>query len=109
MLIAFALAIAAQTSSPSTNEKRIIEGLIKYDLKDPGSAKFRYLPYRRAESGHVYCGYVNAKNSFGGYTGFRMFHVTFIYSKAKLVTGVAFVDDGKGYIQQMCLEDGALQ
>lgn len=43
-------------------------------LKDPDSAKFKAVyAYYTKELGVVACGYVNAKNSFGGYTGFKRF------------------------------------
>lgn len=43
------------------------------DLKDPDSAKFRGV---KAFPNGVVCGEVNAKNSFGAYTGFRAFGYT---------------------------------
>lgn len=47
---------------------------VKASLKDPGSAEFKgvYANYTE-EYGVVACGYVNAKNSFGGYTGYKAF------------------------------------
>jgi len=41
------------------------------DLKDPGSAQFRWLPDDPTQV--QYCGWVNAKNGFGGYVGFKQF------------------------------------
>lgn len=38
-------------------------------LKDPGSAQFR----KTYVNGQYFCGEVNAKNSYGGYVGFRRF------------------------------------
>jgi len=51
---------------------------IKHALKDADSAKFRSVgvivsePFDSSKAG-VVCGEVNAKNSFGGYTGFKEF------------------------------------
>jgi hypothetical protein len=43
-------------------------------LKDPDSAKFKAVHANHTEElGVVACGYVNAKNSFGSYTGFKRF------------------------------------
>ena len=42
-------------------------------LKDPQSAVFDDVTYRKRRGLHVLCGRVNAKNSFGGYAGFRQF------------------------------------
>lgn len=47
---------------------------VKNSLKDPNSAEFKdvYANYTEAV-GMVACGHVNAKNSLGGYTGFKAF------------------------------------
>lgn len=50
--------------------KRAVRG----ELKDPDTAKFRDVHANYSEElGVVACGRVNAKNEFGGYTGFRRF------------------------------------
>lgn len=46
---------------------------LRNDMKDPESARFknvRLVPY---STGKVFCGEVNAKNSYGGYIGFMPF------------------------------------
>nr|WP_295111768.1 hypothetical protein [uncultured Caulobacter sp.] len=45
--------------------------LVAHDLKDPSSAQFRDVK----ASSQAVCGEVNAKNSYGAYTGFRHFIV----------------------------------
>lgn len=45
--------------------QRVAQGFVLANLKDPESAEFR------DQKG--LCGEVNAKNSFGGYTGFKRF------------------------------------
>lgn len=47
---------------------------VKNSLKDSNSAEFKnvYANYTE-EFGVVACGYVNAKNSFGAYTGYKAF------------------------------------
>jgi hypothetical protein len=47
---------------------------VKAQLKDPDSAKFRDIK-PLDDKGSV-CGWVNAKNSYGGYTGFSVFFVS---------------------------------
>lgn len=42
-------------------------------LKDPGSAQFQKMVVRKIDEGRVVCGEVNAKNSYGGYVGFKHF------------------------------------
>lgn len=46
---------------------------VKAQLKDADSAKFRGIKRKGAFS---YCGWVNAKNSYGGYTGYSVFYAT---------------------------------
>lgn len=69
----------------------VIKGSMQDTLKDADSAKFRsvYLIKADVEDGSLaydVCGEVNAKNSFGGYTGYQKF-------VASLFKG----DDGKWY------------
>lgn len=50
---------------------------IKDQMVDGDSAKWRWFPAKNANAGVVqYCGFVNAKNRMGGYTGFNPFWVT---------------------------------
>lgn len=47
-----------------------------YDLLDPQSAQFRNFYAVSSGNGHDYvCGQINAKNSYGAYTGFKAFYV----------------------------------
>lgn len=45
-----------------------VEKTVKQQLKDPDSAQFKDINGR--------CGLVNAKNSYGGYTGFKRFYIS---------------------------------
>lgn len=50
------------------------ERAVRGELKDPDAAQFRDVRANHTEEfGMVACGRVNAKNEFGGYTGFRRF------------------------------------
>ena len=50
------------------------ERAVRRELKDPDAAQFRDVRANYTEEfGVVACGRVNAKNEFGGYTGFRRF------------------------------------
>ena len=42
-------------------------------LKDPGRAEFRNVHFYSGSGAPIACGEVNARNSFGGYTGFMRF------------------------------------
>jgi len=46
---------------------------IKKGMKDPDSAKFQNARLVDFDKGAVVCGEVNAKNSYGGYVGYRPF------------------------------------
>jgi hypothetical protein len=66
-------AALAQTA-PKLNEKAL-RAALEDRLKDADSAKFRALKYLASESpgSWAMCGEVNAKNSYGGYSGFEPF------------------------------------
>ena len=70
--ILFILTFATLLGSCSAESREInkAQQAVKELLVDPNSATFRYT--RKALMG--VCGEVNAKNSFGGYTGFKKFH-----------------------------------
>ncbi len=58
-------------------------------MKDPSSTKFRNVKYHNSATvGHSVCGEVNAKNSFGAYSGYTRFvsngtdSVTFLESES---------------------------
>ena len=61
------------------------ERIVKSQLKDSGSAKFRN------QKGA--CGEVNAKNSFGAYTGFKRYAV--------ISSELFFIDDGTGDFEDL--------
>lgn len=74
LVIAVVLLVAAGASwaaydqlAPVPKGKRVIESM----LLDPNSVEFKNV---RSAAGAV-CGQVNAKNKFGGYTGFKEFIV----------------------------------
>lgn len=60
-------ALAATAVSP---QQRAVIETVKAQLKDPDSAQFKGV---KETSPGYWCGWVNAKNGFGGYTGFQPF------------------------------------
>jgi hypothetical protein len=64
------------TRDLSPAEKTMLAHSLSDTLKDPDSAKFEWVPvkYVLGSHGTDYCGRLNAKNSYGGYTGFTTFH-----------------------------------
>lgn len=63
---------AAPTKPLTLTNKKQIAAAVRAELKDPDSAEFRW-PIPKDKN--IYCGWVNAKNSFGGYIGFQPFAV----------------------------------
>lgn len=53
------------------NPTQDVEARVRQNLKDPESARFDKVTFN-TETG-AGCGYVNAKNSMGGYVGFQSF------------------------------------
>lgn len=49
---------------------------VQEDLKDPESARFRKVELRSFSNGKLVCGELNAKNSYGGYEGYKKFIAT---------------------------------
>jgi hypothetical protein len=56
-------------------ERKLLAKTFADALKDPDSARWEWPPIRSdvKDGAIVYCGRVNAKNSYGGYTGHRTF------------------------------------
>jgi hypothetical protein len=90
-IIAGALAGCATTPPPEVlrtadygsypgNFESVIKDYVAGQLKDPGSAQYQFLNAPKkgywglggAKYGYVVCARINAKNSFGGYTGAKM-------------------------------------
>lgn len=64
----------AQTPAPvSASLKQAVSQIMTKKLKDGTSAQYRWLPM--VKDSVVYCGFVNAKNSYGAYIGFEPFMV----------------------------------
>lgn len=54
---------------------RVAKEKVQKSLIDPNSAEFRDVHVYRNGKGKIVCGFVNAKNRFGGFTGFEEFIV----------------------------------
>lgn len=68
------LSMAATDGQPVTpKERATVIATIKANLKDPDSAQFKDIKHMGDDG---FCGYVNAKNAFGGYTGYTMFVIS---------------------------------
>lgn len=52
------------------SERELLQQELFKQLKDPDSAKVRWPAF---QGGTAYCGFFNAKNSYGGYVGYQAF------------------------------------
>lgn len=68
-----AFAAPADARGLSNQERQAITTAVAEKLREPASAQFKWNDF--PEGKLVYCGFVNAKNGFGGYTGFEPFAV----------------------------------
>jgi hypothetical protein len=67
---------------PTSYDQFVMDG-VKNSLKEPDSAKFQAIRYfEKADGSQFACGLVNAKNSFGGYTGFQPFWASVVDLKS---------------------------
>jgi hypothetical protein len=110
LLALFVSNVAAQDSGaarPATpkEEQAVLEAL-KDRLKDPDSAKISNV--KISADGKTVCGLVNAKNSFGGYTGDSVFYVmAFARDGGDPAYAVVGVDSGRETgAATLCAKDG---
>lgn len=76
------------------------QAFFKKTLKDPDSAQFRNIVVRKSSDGKGIfgvCGEINAKNSYGGYVGFRPFYFSGNY-------GEILSEDNKDVFEMMYSE-----
>lgn len=71
LLAAPALAASATSAKvPDSAKVALVRAFVANSLKDPESARFRGVKVKWENV----CGEVNAKNSYGGYVGYRRFY-----------------------------------
>lgn len=62
-----------EEATPEDKERTM--AAVKEKLRDPESARFQNIYALQGSNGkRSYCGFVNAKNAFGGYVGKTLFH-----------------------------------
>ncbi|KHE04764.1 MULTISPECIES: hypothetical protein [Citrobacter] len=99
VFISVVAVLAISACKPSLDEFiRAGESLVKETLKDPESAKFESFFHSSGENDGYVCGTVNAKNSYGGYTGKKKFYVYLELYKGKVKTNgpVTIVNELEG-------------
>lgn len=94
-----------------STEKNVISDAIRGSLRDPESARFTWPPY--VDGVDLYCGYVNAKNSFGGYVGDTRFSAFVVLVEGEIrvaaLVGIATGDPDSSQtfaVEQTCSAKG---
>lgn len=83
-------------------ERERLETALKNELKDPGSAIFGKSIAVKGESGLIYvCGYINAKNSYGGYVGNKPYYA-FVTEKGAAVLTIGGTGTSTDVAYIMC-------
>lgn len=91
------------------NQLETVQAGVRGSLKDPGSAQFGKIVAAQNSNGETAaCGTVNARNSFGGYTGMKAFVASI--EKSGRVTGIAIEGSGypEGSIRTLCQRRGMI-
>lgn len=108
LIVASQIAVAAEKRTLSVAEQTIIKNAIGAKLLDAESARYQ-LPPIVAKS-RVYCGKVNAKNSFGGYVGFRVFSVNLDKTSADRIESIFYTkietENDPAGVKRNCIIDG---
>ena len=71
---------SAEKRELTPTEKAALSVTLAQTLKDPGSAQFKWVPITVLERDGIndYCGLVNGRNSYGGYTGYQKFYAQLV-------------------------------
>lgn len=103
---------ASELRDLTAAEKAALGQSIAKGLKDPDSARFQWLRFPKAPRGDsvTWCGMVNAKNSYGGYTGSKPFMALVLVKNGRPVGGVLSLagsdDFSINYIRSECRKHG---
>lgn len=102
--------VVTQKRALSDVEKNVIQESVRGKLKDPDSAKFSMPQVNENGAPNVYCGLVNAKNSYGGYTGFTPFMATLVRTNGEVKGSFAMLPSssrfGEMAMISMCKDKG---
>lgn len=99
----------AGQSAPKPPALRIIKAAIAENLKDPESARFRNIERVDRPDGSIdgmYCGEVNAKNSYGGYIGYLPFMIAILGGQPFVLAQAGDGDEAEG-IRNVCAKNKA--
>lgn len=104
-------ALAENTARQLTAEEvALIKDKMETQLYDSESARYKLpeLILTNTTGGANYCGLVNAKNTYGAYTGYTAFQLMFYRRNDNDRTDIAFLllDSGNGAIKRTCQKNG---
>lgn len=104
LILAAALLLQATDAPPPPALQAKIKRHFDADLLDGPSARWKWPAMRKSAKG-LYCGWVNAKNKLGAYTGWKPFYVFEVNGK---VDGE--IDDGQSstaiMLDVLCTQKG---
>jgi hypothetical protein len=90
----------------SAAETKAVHEAVRSSLKDPESARFGRALAGKLKGDVLVCGMVNAKNSYGGYTGEKPYFGLLFEGKRFGVAKIAGDDISVQAVQQTCAEKG---
>ena len=99
-LFQFASCAISKPATPAQIE--LIRKAMEGQLKDSYSAKFKDVRFGSGSSSNVICGEVNAKNSYGAYTGYVAFMAMYLISDSPSVILLQIDDDVGGGASIVC-------
>ncbi|WP_086639750.1 hypothetical protein [Acetobacter okinawensis] len=77
---------ALPANAASKSSIRLAEDAVKDMAKDPDSTKFKEIKLsKKCDDSQYVTGFVNAKNSYGAYNGYKIFVVKIINNRAKVL------------------------
>lgn len=100
------VSVAVQAAPMSTQQSKAMRNAVTEEFKDPTSAQLRKIELMDGRNASkpgegIYCGEVNAKNSYGAYTGFMPFIAAVLGDEA-LAINVAQDQDSVVVVRELC-------
>ena len=94
-------ALALALTPLAETDKEVIRTEIRSMVKDPESARFQWIPHiGNKPDKTIVCGFVNARNGYGGYTGFQPFLARVVRLDGKTIAGAVIAStDARDYIK----------
>ena len=102
-------AVAGDPIELSEAQIEAVQSVVRDGLKDPDSARFGTIAAGVIdETGFMVCGYVNARNSFGGYVGMTVFSGVMVAKNNVFIQAtIGGTDKVQENIRKICSDHGA--